>query len=350
MSLANSISAAVVFGLIETVRGLGKPVEALYARVGLDPAAPPAAEQHVAAQSYLALWDQVHHLVQDCAFPVRVGSQFQIEALEAFGFLAMSCETLRDAYERTVRFRALYNVGSRWELSIREERMRMVWLPWRVAVRSELAFRSVNEYEVAEMLASIRQLTCKHLIPDRIAFRHRSPKDTSVHRELLGRQPEFEADFDGFEAGAAWLAEPIRTKNVRLREYFERQCGLAQQAFASDPPFSAQVRQRLIASMDGRLPDMQSVARTLGVSPRSLHRRLADEGTRWNELLDEVRQEFAKSYLRRPKLSVGEVGHLIGFTDSSAFFKAFRRWTDSTPSEYRLSLPIGDTALPAESY
>jgi AraC-like DNA-binding protein len=179
-----------------------------------------------------------------------------------------------------------------------------------------------------------------------------TPRAIATQREKPERERQLADELAGHrsEVEIAGLAEPIRTKNVRLREYFERQCGLAQQAFAADPPFAAQVRQRLIASMDGRLPDMQSVARTLGVSPRSLHRRLADEGTRWNELLDEFRQEFAKSYFRRTKLSVGEVGHLIGFTDSSAFFKAFRRWTDTTPSEYRLSLPVGDADQPAASY
>jgi AraC-like DNA-binding protein len=328
--------------LIDAVRSVGIDVRPLFEQVGLDPAAPPQAEHHLAAESYLALWDRVMQLVQDPAFAVRVGSRFEIEALEAFGFLAMSCETLREAYDRTVRFRALYNTGSRWELSISGQRMRMVWHPWQLTVRSDLAARSVNEYEVAEMLASIRKLTQKHLVPSRVAFRHRAPEDASVHRALLGRAPEFEADFDGFEADAAWLAEPIRTHNPRLREYFEKQCAQAQQAFAADPAFAAQVRRRLVASMDGRLPDMQAIARTLGTSPRSLHRRLSDEGTGFNELLDEVRQEFAKRYLERRKLSIGEVGFLIGFTDSSAFFKAFRRWTGITPSEYRLSLPAAE--------
>jgi AraC-like DNA-binding protein len=81
-----------------------------------------------------------------------------------------------------------------------------------------------------------------------------------------------------------------------------------------------------------------SVARSLGLSPRSLQRRLADEGTRYNDLVDEVRRQFAELYLARPRLAVSEVAYLVGFTDPSAFFKAFRRWTGLTPSDYRASL------------
>ena len=338
MSRGNSISSAAALWLIEAVRERGKPVDRLFELVGVDPASPPSPDQHIAAEKYLELWDQAIRLVHEPGFAIHVGSGFDLEALEAFGFLAISCDTLRDAYERTVRFRALYNVGSRWDLELRENRMRMVWTLWPVKGHSEIAKCSVNEYEIAEMLASIRKMTQKRLIPDRIAFRHRAPADVAPHRELLGRAPEFGADFDGFEADIAWLAEPIRTKNPRLREYFDRQCEMVEAAFARDPPFTAQVRKQLTASMDGRLPAMPAVARALAISQRSLHRRLGDEGTRFNDVLDEVRKEFAERYLARPSLNVGEIAYLIGFHDSSAFFKAFRRWTGMTPSDYRKTL------------
>jgi AraC-like DNA-binding protein len=335
---SNSITSMAALVLIDAVGRLGKPVAPLFELAGLDPAAPPNSEQHVAAETYFELWERAMQLVPDASFPVRVGAAFDLTALEAFGFLAMSCETLRDAYERTARVRALYNVGSRWELELIDDHMRMVWQPWPIQVRSELARRSVNEYQVSEMLASICQMTQRRLVPRRIAFRHAAPRDVSAHRELLGRAPEFDASFDGFEAELSWLAEPLRGKNVKLRAYFEKQCERARQAFASDPAFTALVRQRLVASMQGGVVSMAEVARSLGTSPRSLHRRLADEGTGFNDLLDEVRRQFAEQYLARPRLAVTEVAYLVGFNDPSAFFKAFRRWTGVTPSEYRGSL------------
>jgi AraC-like DNA-binding protein len=206
-------------------------------------------------------------------------------------------------------------------------------------VRSELARRSVNEYQVAEMLASICQMTQRRLVPRRIAFRHTAPRDVSVHQELLGRAPEFAAAFDGFEAELGWLAEPLRGKNVKLRAYFEKQCAQAREAFVSDPAFTALVRQRLTANMEGGAVSMAEVARSLGTSARSLHRRLSDEGTRFNDLLDAVRRQLAEQYLSRPRLAITEVAYLVGFNDPSAFFKAFRRWTGVTPSEFRLAVP-----------
>lgn len=342
MSRGNSITSVAALALIDAVARRGKPVAELFACCGLSPSAPPNTEHHLSAENYLELWQLAMRLVQDPGFPVHVGAAFDVEALEAFGFLAMSCETLQDAYERTARVRSLYNVGSRWELQIEGDQLRMLWMPWPIKACSELARRSVNEYQVAEMLASICKMTERRWVPRRIAFRHSAPRDVSAHQELLGRAPEFSSAFDGFEADLAWLSEPLRAKNVKLRDYFDKQCQLACQAFAGDSPVTALVRQRLVASMDGGAPSMADVARSLGTSPRSLHRRLGDEGTRFNDLLDDVRRRFAEQYLARPRLAVTEVAYLVGFNDSSAFFKAFRRWTGVTPNQYRLSLGAPD--------
>ena len=334
----NSITSVAGLALIGAVAQRGLPFEQLFEVVGLDPAADPAADRHLPAELYFQLWDAAMKLVRDPNFPVRVGASFDLEALEAFGFLAMSCETLSDAYERTARVRALYNVGSRWELTLDGDTLRMSWIPWAVDVPSELARRSVNEYQVAEMLTCVCQMVGRRLVPRRIAFRHAAPRDVSVHRELLGRAPEFEADFDGFEADADWLEQPVRGKNPKLRAYFEKQCEKLRDAFAQDPAFTALVRQRLAANMEGGALGMAEIAQSLGISARSLHRRLTDEGTRYNDLVDQVRRQFAEQYLARPRLAVSEVAYLVGFTDPSAFFKAFRRWTGVTPSEYRQGL------------
>lgn len=336
---ADSITSVAARTVIEAAGARGFSTSSLYDVAGLDPDQPPDAGYHISADRYFAVWEKAMQLVQDSSFPARVGAGFDIESLEAFGFLAMSCNTLGDAYERTAAVRDLYNVGSRWDLEMSADRMRMKWVPWSVSIKSDLAVRSVNEYQVAEMLGSIRQLTGRPLAPRRIAFRHSAPRDRGVaFEELLGCKPEYESDFDGFDAELGWLGEPLRNKNPKLRDYFVKQCELAVVAFASDPPVTAQVRQLLAAAMDGQLPHMASVAKSLGTSPRSLHRRLGEEGTKFNDLLDEVRRDFAERYLTRPKMSVSEVAYLIGFNDSSAFLKAFKRWKGVTPSEYRSGL------------
>ena len=84
---------------------------------------------------------------------------------------------------------------------------------------------------------------------------------------------------------------------------------------------------------------MPGVARRLGMSGRSLHRRLAEERSGFDVLLDDVRQEFAKRYLAQASVSASEVAYLIGFQSPTAFFRAFKRWTGGTPGMYQQSAP-----------
>ena len=160
----------------------------------------------------------------------------------------------------------------------------------------------------------------------------------AVNLRLMDGGQEFDAELDGFEVPADVLERPLALSNSALRAYFERQCQEAAARFEADAALTGRVRRQIIAGMNGQVPSMQEVARALGLSVRSLHRGLEAEGVRWSELVDGVRSEFAQRYLARPSLNIGEVSYLVGFSDTSAFFKAFKRWTGKKPSEYRESL------------
>jgi AraC-like DNA-binding protein len=91
----------------------------------------------------------------------------------------------------------------------------------------------------------------------------------------------------------------------------------------------------LLRELDGGTPTKEHVSKTLRLSQRTLTRRLADVGTTFEELLASLRRELADRYLRDTELSVGEIAYALGFASTGSFVRAFRRWTDSTPSEVR---------------
>lgn len=337
-----SITSVAALVLIGAAAGEGVPVAPLFSVVGLDPAAPPDPEHHIRAGLYIALWARVVDTLGDSTFAARTGMAFELGALEGFGFLAMSCSTLAQAYERTRAYRALYNVGAAWELEPQTRGVqRMRWEPWLVDGAPEAGRRAMNEYQVAEMLASVRTLLAEpRLVPLRICFRHAPGPDTARLAAVYGLPPEFGAEFDGFEVREEQLARPLAFSNAAMRAYFERQCSEALAKFEMDAAVTGKVRQQLARGMDGRLPSMAQVARAVGLSARSLHRALEAEGTKWSNLVDDVRCEFARRYLARRSLAMAEVSYLVGFSDTSAFFKAFKRWTGKSPGEYRAALAM----------
>jgi AraC-like DNA-binding protein len=338
-SVENSITSVAALVLIGAAARRALSPLPLFAAVGLDPEAPPDPDRHIPAARYVELWDRVTRQVGDATFAARTGMEFQLEALEGFGFLAMSCATLAEAYERTKAYRSLYNVGAAWELEAAGPRtMRMRWEPWSLRDAPEVGRRAVNEYQVGEMLASVRTLVAEpRLVPTRLCFRHRLVEPESL-TPIFGIRPELGADFDGFEVPSELLERPLAFSNPALRAYFERQCTEAAQAFEADAAVTGKVRREIIARMNGQLPTMQDVARALGLSVRSLHRALDTEGTKFNAIVDDVRREFSERYLARKSLNISEVSYLVGFNDTSAFFKAFKRWTGKKPGEWRAEL------------
>jgi AraC-like DNA-binding protein len=127
----------------------------------------------------------------------------------------------------------------------------------------------------------------------------------------------------------------VTTFNSKLRDYFDRECRRMIEALGPTTGISAAVRKTMIGVMDGGDTGIEAIARRLGMSTRSLQRRLSEEQTSYNDLLAEVRADFAKRYLARGTLTASEVAYLIGFTEPPAFFKAFKRWTGLTPREFQ---------------
>ena len=89
--------------------------------------------------------------------------------------------------------------------------------------------------------------------------------------------------------------------------------------------------------MPQRITDLPRAARRLGMSPRTLQRRLAEQHTTFAKLLDELRREIAEHELRTTRASVDEIAYITGYSEASTFERAFKRWTHKTPREYRLS-------------
>jgi AraC-like DNA-binding protein len=120
-----------------------------------------------------------------------------------------------------------------------------------------------------------------------------------------------------------------------LFAYLERHADALQARVPDADSLAGRVRKCLIARLRDGEPEQPTIARALGLSERTLQRRLRAEHTTFAALLDQVRSELASMYLLDPQLAVFEVAYLLGFSEPSAFNRAFRRWTGKTPREFR---------------
>jgi AraC-like DNA-binding protein len=133
----------------------------------------------------------------------------------------------------------------------------------------------------------------------------------------------------------AALERPVVAPNQGLFAYLERHAEALQARVRASASIASRVRELLTLCLREGEPDQGAVARQLAVSERTLQRRLQDEGVTFAGLLDEVRADLSRMYLGDPQLAVFEIAFLLGYSEPSAFNRAFRRWTGQTPSEFR---------------
>lgn len=342
--VAGSITGVAARNALLQAKHLGVDVTPLLKDLKVSALEALNSEQHIPAASYLALWGDLANMSPDPCLPVRAGLGFDFDSLELYGFLTRSAATVAQAYEYGARYRELYNVGSSWELEPRGNEIALEWHSWNVPDATPDARSAANEYQLAEMLSAVGHLIGKPYVPALVCFQHAARTGTEGYTELLGCPVEYSARFDGFIGSSEVLNYALPQSNSALLRYLTKQSEEILAQRRAPETHSENVRAYLLRFMAkprselSMLPSQSDVARALGLSQRSLHRKLEQEGFRYSELLDGVREETATESLKRPSLAIGEIAYLLGFNDPSAFFKAFKRWTGISPSEYRTTL------------
>lgn len=329
----HTISRVVPFLVAHVARSFAADPEPLLRGTGIDAAAPPVGEEHIAVERYFEVWRRALALFGD-TFPLRVASFFRHEDNEIFGFLAMSCGTVGEAFDRTLQYSRLYTAGATYQMEVDRDSTTITWLPWPGDL-DDAGYRAAMDYHVANMEQAIRQLAVSPPRPVEVRLRHAAPRDVAGYLEFYGSAPRFGSRRYELVYPVGLRDVGVTTFNSRLRDYFEKECQRLVEKVGAPAGAAAQARKALIAVMDGGDSGIEAIAKRVGMSTRTLQRRLSEEQTSYNDLLTEVRQEFAKRYLERGTLTASEVAYLIGFTEPPAFFKAFKRWTGLTPREFQ---------------
>jgi AraC-like DNA-binding protein len=174
----------------------------------------------------------------------------------------------------------------------------------------------------------------------RACFTHPRPADTREHERILGCPVEFGAEHNRLTIErSAW---ELQTKDPQIGVFqvLIDHADLLLAKLPAGPDLIGRTRRAISERLRGGDPSLASVARELGMSERSLQRHLRELGYSFNTLADEVRHATARVYLEQPDMALAEIGFLLGFADQSAFNRAFKRWTGSTPKQARRTLRL----------
>lgn len=192
---------------------------------------------------------------------------------------------------------------------------------------------------LAALLAFVRQAVGIALNPTQVRFEHRAPADLGEHRRIFGAPIRFRAAATEIVFAAAALALPIPEADATLARLMREQ---AQSALAEEmrrEPFPDRLRDRLKAAILAAHPiSLANLAAWMGIGPRSLQRRLRRHGLTFRAVADEARIALARELLAEPGLALGRIAFRLGYSQTSAFHRAFRRYAGTTPGAFRRAL------------
>lgn len=309
-----SITIHYAQGILQAAQRLGLPVPAelpVEARI-------PLARQD-------QFWDGICAASVDPLVGLRLGSALQVGHLDMVGALLMSCEHFGEALEALLEYYPIIGEGSEFQLERDAAQVRLVYRP-SYAVRREERVEAV----LASLVHLTRWITGEQVTPARLTFGHPARAAAMRYGEILGCPITFDAAENALCFGVADLDVPLIQANAPMREHLR---ALADAQLERLGAQSLAVRVQQLLRQHPRW-GKERVAEQLELSGRHLNRKLADEGTSFKLLRDQALHAMAEQLLREsPRLA--EVAERLGFSDESAFAKAFRRWSGKTPGQFR---------------
>lgn len=321
-------------GIVTALELGGVDCKAVFVELGLDYTGLTDPDARFPQDAMTRLWQRAVDISGNPAIGLNMASVVRPSSFHVVGYSLMSSRTLREGISRLVRYQRIIGEGS--DINLRHTAAGYA-LTLRInGDRLEPAPQS-PEAAMAYSLAFFRWLSGKSLTPLEVCFQHDAPLDLVPYQQTFQAPLRFAAKEYSMLFSREDLDAPLPTANEALAQLHDRFAGEYLARYGGGR-VTHQARQVLCRLLPQGEPKRETVAQALLLSTRTLQRRLHEEGTSFQQLLDDSRRELAAQYLAKPDITLLEVAYLLGFADPSNFFRAFRRWFDCTPGEFRAAL------------
>jgi AraC-like DNA-binding protein len=281
-------------------------------------------------------WELVPEMSGDPCFGLHAAETTPLGVFGPLDLAAMSSATVGDALERVVRYYA--TLGAMSDLRLATEKDGALRLTTKLLVKSKGDLRHFAENFFAIVVTRIQMVAMAASRADidvTVRFLHSAPPDTAEHKRIFGARVHFGAARDELLIGRKTATMPLVTSNPELSPILEREgqrIGLR-----PDAPIAERVRRAIEQTMREGNVGLEDVARKLTMGPRTVQRLLQSDGTSFADVLDAARRELALKALEGGGVVLSELAFTLGFSQPSAFYRAFKRWTGKTPRDWKVS-------------
>ena len=308
---------------------------ALLRSVGIDPGSPVDPSHMIPDSEYYAFLERIVAAEDNpTTLPLRAGASMRCNDYGAFGLAWKSATNLRGSYDRAERYARVLTSVSTYEVEPAEEGG---YMHLHREGERQLGMRISNEATIASIATVSQEVSTRVFKPIAVYFKHPAPKSIASHEAFFGCPVHFETDRDALLISRETLQTPNKLADAGISKFFETHLESEVSKFEGEASLDRQVRIEISQSLSEGVPALSDIAGRLGMSGRTLQRRLSEQGYSYQTLVDESRRQLAKNLLQQSDFSLVEVAFLTGFSEQSAFTRAFKRWAGQTPRSFRIS-------------
>lgn len=329
---SGTISIYFVVAALESVRLRQMDADALLARVGLSPSLLQVPQARVSVKHYGELWRLVSLTLDDEFF----GQDSRRMKAGSFAMLChsvASCRTLAQGLDRCLRFFNLIldDVSCALERAGAEASV--------VLLDRERIHRSFGHETLLVLIYGVICWLVGRRIPMlRARFAYSEPSHSPEYRLMYCNTLTFNAAHTGFDFPAGYLDLPVVQDESSVKDFLRSAPENILVKYKNGRSLSARIRRRLRQVPPSEVPDFDTLAGELNMAAATMRRRLNEEGASYQEIKDQLRRDLAISYLSHSDRSVMDIAMELGFSERSAFHRAFRKWTGASPGEFRRGL------------
>ncbi|TAJ30953.1 MAG: AraC family transcriptional regulator [Reyranella sp.] len=315
------------------LRRAGHALDGPLKEVGLSRTDIASPDGRISYASYMGLIERAALLLGEPGYGLKLGSSHDVRDSGLVGFIALNSPTLGDALANVERYISVTNEG----LDVVFESLGSGGgvLRFREADTPLRGLRHHAEQSVALLVKGAHEMTRRRANPIRVEFTHARPNARIDYRGILGCPVRFQAEWDSVIYSQESLRLPVMGADNKLLQILEAACRRIIGRRPSKEDLVHSVREYVVARLAKGAPSFDDLARHFSMSSKTLERRLGERNARYRELVDRIRSDLAKHYLANTDLRLHQIAFALGYSEPAPLVRAFKRWTDVTPMQYR---------------
>lgn len=326
------VSNKAMQGILEAAAQYPLPIDEILVAVGIDVIELSDIDGRMTHNQACHIWQELVSRSGDPSIGLSLIKFAKPATYDVMGYIGNVSTNVGEALARGAQYSKILHTGASLTFETDTQTVRVTYTLVEPLQPMPMAY---NEWVIATILHIYRLSTGVDLEPLKAGFKHPKPKNMDLYHSffrcpIIFNQPTNEIIFN-----LDILKLPLLNADNKLSEIIEQYAKERLAKLPQSESFLDNFRQSIYQNLTEGDFSLNSISKSMGYTSRTLQRYLKESGLSYQKILDDIRQELAFFYLREGQISASEIGYLLGFSEPSAFYRSFRRWTGKSPSEFR---------------